>query len=152
MQKKHLALLAQASLGILMSEMAMIFMFFTGLILGGNYGCFAILEKISNTGGYEACSMFGGILGLILGAALGVSLVRNKDRKAKTYSNIIGFSLTIGVLAPLLLSFFMYYTLPIETAQTINMLDMLSILIPAGIGGLISLFMIAILEQLKKRS
>jgi len=43
-----------------------------GMYIGGNYGCLPIINSIFGTRGYESCGSFGGLLGLIGGAVLGV--------------------------------------------------------------------------------
>lgn len=43
-----------------------------GMYIGGNYGCLPIINSMFGTRGYESCGSFGGLLGLIGGAVLGV--------------------------------------------------------------------------------
>jgi hypothetical protein len=51
--------------------------FYQGMIYGGNNGCFEFLGM----GGYEACGMFYGILGLLGGALMGLLAIWISKKK-----------------------------------------------------------------------
>ena len=74
-----------------------------GLVLGanygGNYGCFPFINALFGTRGYESCGSFFALLGIILGALLGVYLVKKYSRDAM---KTIFTSVLILILVPLL--------------------------------------------------
>ena len=42
---------------------------------GGNYGCWAFIDSLFGTAGYESCGSFGSIAGLIIGAIIGIAVL-----------------------------------------------------------------------------
>lgn len=65
-------ILAQWFSGILLGIVFGIIGLLNGMMIGGNYGCLPIINSMFGTRGYESCGSFGGLLGLIGGAVLGV--------------------------------------------------------------------------------
>jgi len=46
--------------------------FFTFLIYGGNNGCWAWIDELYNSRGYESCGPFGASAGVLFGVVLGI--------------------------------------------------------------------------------
>lgn len=91
---------AQFAAGIFGGTIFGIAAFLTMINYGGNYGCWAIIDSIFGTAGYESCGSFGAITGMITGAI--VSLVLISRVKIINYSKVATYLLLWSFVLPFL--------------------------------------------------
>ena len=61
-------ILCELIVGMISGALLGIFGLLAGMIYGGNYGCFNIVDKALGLQGYESCGLFGLILGGLIGS------------------------------------------------------------------------------------
>ena len=89
--------LAQIAAGVFGGTILGIAMFLIMINFGSRYGCGKFIDSIFGTAGYESCSSFGSIVGVLLGVVLGMVAIGKS--KIITYSKA---ALWLGVGALLL--------------------------------------------------
>jgi|GEM_PF-1508485 hypothetical protein len=74
---------------------------------GGNYGCWAPIDSVFGTRGYESCGAFGAITGILIGSIIGITIATKVSKKTlKSLRNILGLLAGILVLPPFLYGIF----------------------------------------------
>jgi hypothetical protein len=69
---------AQFTAGIFGGTILGIAGFLTMMVYGGNHGCWSVIDSLFGTAGYESCGSFGAIIGMLIGAILGITILSNK--------------------------------------------------------------------------
>ena len=92
-------IISQILFGIVLAMFFSVIGLIIGMQIGGNYGCLPIINSMFGTRGYESCGSFGGLLGLIGGAVLGVFVFSRLP--IKNYRRLV-WILVVLLLLPVL--------------------------------------------------
>jgi|SRR3989338_10498906 len=96
-------ILCELIVGMISGTLLGIFGLFVGMIYGGNYGCFAIVDKVVGLQGYESCGLFGLILGILIGS-LSIFLLHNSKFQKESYEKIAVISIILVIVIPLIIA------------------------------------------------
>ncbi|MFA7314409.1 MAG: hypothetical protein WC025_00560 [Candidatus Magasanikbacteria bacterium] len=83
----------------------------TGLLTmmnyGGNHGCWAFIDYLFGTAGYESCGSFGSIAGIIIGTILGITVISKV--KISNYSKVAIYLLFGAFILPFIYGVIMFW-------------------------------------------
>jgi hypothetical protein len=75
MKNNKSKIFAQFTAGVFGSTILGIATFLTMMTYGGNHGCWSFIDSLFGTAGYESCGSFGAIIGMLIGAILGIAML-----------------------------------------------------------------------------
>lgn len=81
--------------------------FLAMMTYGGNYGCWAFIDSLFGTAGYESCGSFGSIAGVIIGVITAIAIL-NKV-KISNYSVVAMYLLFGAFILPFLYGLIMFW-------------------------------------------
>ena len=111
MENSKSKIFAQFIAGIFGGTILGIAGFLTMMNYGGNYGCWASIDSLFGTAGYESCGSFGSIAGLIIGSLVGIAVISKV--KILHYSKVAIYLLFGSFILPFFYGVIMFWP-PLE--------------------------------------
>ncbi|MEK6939847.1 MAG: hypothetical protein AABX31_03905 [Nanoarchaeota archaeon] len=100
----YIKILCELIIGIISGTIFAIFGLLSGMLYGGNYGCFTFIDKLLGLQGYESCGLFATILGGLVGSLLSIFVLHRTSFQKESYEKIIVLSLILVIVIPLIIA------------------------------------------------
>jgi len=108
MAKNKFKVIAQLAAGIFGGTVLGITGFLTMVNYGGNYGCWAAIDALFGTAGYESCGSFGALVGEFLGVIIGIIVL--SLLKMKRYGQAAIYLLASAFIVPFIYGISMFWS------------------------------------------